>query len=94
MRNPIGSGASDIKVTIERTGDTPYSQTTEGDGQVNFSGLISGTYSVDISDSQIPARYANQNFDVNIDRGSATRFSVYLGIRGSFLAVPIAGIPA
>ena len=94
VRNPIGSGASDIKVTIERTGDTPYSQTTEGDGPVNFSGLISGTYSVDISDSQIPARYANQNFDVNIDRGSATRFSVYLGIRGSFIAVPIAGIPA
>ncbi len=98
LRTPIGGRASGINVTVQRliTGASVYSKTTTTDGDAFFTGntIVAGNYEVKITDSIVPPRYASQTFLLNVDRGSATRFAVYLGSRGAFVAIPIAGIPA
>lgn len=96
LLTPIGGPIEGIKVTIQKTDYSPISQTSSTTGQLIFEGptLVYGTYSVSVVDTASPPRYVSQNFLVNIDRASSTSFAVYLGTYGSFISVPVAGIPA
>ena len=98
VRTPIGGPASGISVIVQRNvaNADVYSIVTGADGNAIFNAqtIVEGTYTVTITDSLIPARYVNQTFVLNVDRGSSTRFAAYLGTYGAFLAIPIAGVPA
>jgi hypothetical protein len=96
LLNPIGGAVEGIKVTAQKTNYSPITQTTSANGLVVFDGtnMVYGTYSVSVVDTASPPRFVSQTFLINVDRGSTTRFAVYLGTYGSFVSIPIAGIPA
>ncbi len=96
LLTPIGGPIEGIKVTIQKTGYNPNTQTSAATGQLVFndSNMVYGTYAVSVVDTSSPPRFVSQNFLVNIDRASTTRFAVYLGTYGSFISIPVAGIPA
>lgn len=98
VRTPIGGPATGITVSVQRmTANADiYSTVTSSNGNAIFaeSTIVEGSYSVTIRDSLVPERFVGQTFELNVDRGAATRFATYLGTFGAFVAVPIAGIPA
>ena len=96
LLNPIGAAIEGIKVTVQKTNYSAITQTSSANGLVVFEGtnMVYGTYSVSVVDTASPPRFVSQTFLVNVDRGSTTRFAVYLGTYGSFVSIPIVGIPA
>ena len=96
LLTPIGGPIEGIRVIIQKDGYSAISQTSTATGQLIFDGsnMVYGAYSVSVTDTASPPRFVSQNFLVNIDRASTTRFAVYLGTYGSFISIPVAGIPA
>ncbi|MEI7505297.1 MAG: carboxypeptidase-like regulatory domain-containing protein [Actinomycetes bacterium] len=95
LLNPIGAPASDIEVRIARAdGSMDERQTTLAIGQAFFSNKTAGSYTVTISDTFNPPRYVPQTFYVKVEHSSTTSFAVYLGTYGSFISIPVTGIPA
>lgn len=96
LLNPIGGAIEGIKVTVQKTNYSAITLTSSANGLVVFDGtnMVYGTYSVSVVDTASPPRFVSQTFLINVDRGSTTRFAVYLGTYGSFVSIPIVGIPA
>jgi len=95
LLTPIGAPASDIEVQIARAdGSMDERKTTLAIGQAFFTNKTAGSYTVTISDTFDPPRYVPQTFYVKVERSSTTSFAVYLGTYGSFISIPVIGIPA
>ena len=95
LLTPIGAPASDIEVQIARAdGSMDEKKTTLAIGQAFFTNKTAGSYTVTISDTFDPPRYVPQTFYIKVERSSTTSFAVYLGTYGSFISIPVVGIPA